>query len=337
MKNRKIIIPQFGSPDVLQPIEEQELPEPGPGEVRVKVSLRCANFTDTMIRKGKYPDVKDKPPFSPGYDMIGIADKLGSGVSGISEGDRVADLTVTGSYAEYMCIPAGRLVPVPEDLDDAAAVCLVLSYVTAYQMLHRKTSLTEGDSILVHGASGAVGSALLQLGALMGLEIYGTASKEKQSIVTRFGAEAIDYANDDFLDFILQRKPEGVDAVFDPIGGKNFRRSFKALSRGGTMTAYGFYNAVSGRGGSIPLDFMWLSFAGLLPNGKKTGFYSIGSWRETHPEWFRKDLETLFGLLSEEKIAPLIGNTMSLNEAREAHELLEQSAVSGKIVLKNFY
>ncbi len=334
MKNRKIIISHFGDPSVLKKIEEDNLPEPGPEEARVKVTARSANFTDTMIRKGKYPDVKEKPPFAPGYDMIGFVDKLGSGARGFSEGDRAAGLTVTGSYAEYMCVSVSRLIAVPEKLDAAAAACLILSYVTAYQMLHRKTSLKKGGSILIHGASGAVGNALLQLGSLMGLEMYGTASAEKHDSVTRHGAAAIDYKNDDFVDFILKRKPEGIDAAFDPIGGDSFRRSFKTLRRGGTLVAYGFYNAVSGRGGSIPLDFIWLTAAGLLPNGKNASFYSIGSWREKHPEWYRKDLEALFELLSQEKIQPQIGKTMTLDEAQKAHELLEQSAVNGKIILR---
>jgi NADPH2:quinone reductase len=169
MSYKRVIITEFGGPEVLEVIEEEVLPEPGPGEVRVKVLATSATFTDTMIRKGKYPDVKEKPPFSPGYDVVGVVDKLGEGVTGLKSGQMVADLTVIGAYAEYICLPASRLVPVPDGLDPAEAVSLVLSYVTPYQMLHRSAKIQRGQRILVHGAGGAVGTAMLQLGKLLDL------------------------------------------------------------------------------------------------------------------------------------------------------------------------
>lgn len=137
MTYKRVIIRDFGSPEVLQVIEEPQLPEPMPGEIRVKVLAASASYTDTMIRKGAYPDVKQKPPFSPGYDMVGVVDKLGKGTSKFKVGDRVCDLTVIGSYSDYLCVPEDRLVPVPESVDAGEAVSLILSYVTAYQMLYR--------------------------------------------------------------------------------------------------------------------------------------------------------------------------------------------------------
>ncbi len=137
MGYKRVVISEFGGPEVLKVIEEKNLPEPGNGEVRIKVLATSAAFTDTLIRKGIFPEVKRKPPFSPGYDMVGIVDKLGENTTKLKIGQKVAELTVIGAYSEYICLPEDRLVPVPDELDAAEAVSLVLSYVTAYQMLYR--------------------------------------------------------------------------------------------------------------------------------------------------------------------------------------------------------
>ncbi len=188
MSYKRVVITEFGGPEVLGVVEEKALPEPQPEQVRVRVLATSAAFTDTMIRKGIYPDAKEKPPFSPGYDMVGVVDKLGAGVAKLKVGQSVADLTVVGAYSEYICLLESRLVHVPDGLDAAEAVSLILSYVTAYQMLHRSAEVQRGQRILVHGAGGAVGTALLQLGKLLDLEMYGTASKPKHELVASLGA-----------------------------------------------------------------------------------------------------------------------------------------------------
>src|SRR6266852_1644597 len=167
--------------------------------------------------------------------MVGVVDQLGAGVTHLKLGQRVADLTVIGAYSEYLCLPASRLTPVPEGLDPAEAVSLVLSYVTAYQMLHRVAKVEPGQRILIHGAGGAVGEAMLQLGKLLDLEIYGTASKSKHELVKRLGATPIDYQREDFVERVRSLTGDGVDAAFDPIGGDNFKRSFSVLRRGGKL------------------------------------------------------------------------------------------------------
>lgn len=171
MGYKKVVIKEFGGPEVLEVTEEPTLPEPGFGEVRIKVLTTSAAFTDTMIRKGQYPDVKAKPPFSPGYDLVGLVDKPGEGAAKFNIGQKVADLTVVGAYAEYICLPESQLTLVPDELDPVEAVSLVLSYVTAYQMLHRYAKVNSGQRILIHGA---VGTAILQLGRLLDLTMYGT-------------------------------------------------------------------------------------------------------------------------------------------------------------------
>ncbi|MCP4544193.1 MAG: zinc-binding dehydrogenase [Chloroflexi bacterium] len=327
------MITEFGGPEVLKVIEEAVLPEPGQGEVRVKVLTTSACFTDTMIRKGSYAEVKDKPPSSPGYDLVGVVDKLGAGVDQLKVGQRVADLTVIGAYSEYICLPESRLTPVPDGLDSAEAVSLILSYITAYQMLHRSAQIQRGQRILVHGAGGAVGTALLQLGKLLDLEVYGTASKSKQELVTSLGATHIDYGSEDF---VQQLADDRVDAAFDAIGGDNFKRSFSVLKPGGTLVAYGFYNVAMGKAStfSVMLGFMRVSLLwNILPNGRSAAFYSITQLRKKQADWFNEDLTELFNLLAQGKIKPVIAERMPLAEAARAHNLIEQAAVKGKIVL----
>ncbi len=334
MSYKKVIIKQFGDINELELVTEKELPEPAANEVRVKVLTTCANFTDVMIRKGMYPDVKEKPPFALGYDMVGVIDKIGEGVENFKEGDRVADMTVIGSYTEYMCIPAENLVSVPEPVDAANAVCLVLSYATAYQLLFREANLQKGQSILVHGASGAVGQAMLQLAKHFQVKVFGTASREKHNMVSQYNAIPIDYKSQDFVEEIKKQTDNGVDAVFDAIGGKNFKKSFKTLKSGGKLIAYGFYNAVMGKGGNIPLEFMKLMLWNLLPSGKKTSFYSIGAVRKKHPEWYKEDLTVLLDMLERGEIKPQIDRKIPLSAIKEAHELIESGNLQGKIIIE---
>ena len=330
MSYKQVIITEFGGPDVMEIVEKAALPEPAADEVRIKVQATSACFTDTLVRKGSYNDLKRTPPFPPGYDVVGVVDKVGTAVAHLKVSQTVADLTVSGAYTEYMCRPERSLVPVPDGLDPAEAVSLVLSYVTAYQMLHRSAKVQRGQTVLIHGAGGAVGTALLELGNLLDLKMYGTASKSKHDLVTSLGGIPIDYRSDDFVERV---GVGGVDAVFDAIGGDNFKRSFKTLKKGGMLVAYGFYNSAMGKGGNIPIDFMRLKLWNVLPNGRATSFYSIGALRNEHPDWFREDLQGLFDLLAQGKIKPAIERRMKLTEAVEAHTLIEQAAVKGRIVL----
>ena len=330
MSYKQVIITEFGGPDVMEVVEEAALPEPAADEVRIKVQATSACFTDTLVRKGSYFDLKRTPPFPPGYDVVGVVDKVGTAVAHLEVGQTVADLTVSGAYTEYMCRPERSLVPVPDGLDPAEAVSLVLSYVTAYQMLHRSAKVQRGQTILIHGAGGAVGTALLELGKLLGLKMYATASKAKHDLVASLGGIPIDYRSEDFVERV---GIGGVDAAFDAIGGDNFKRSFKSLKKGGILVAYGFYNSAMGKGGNVPIDFMRLKLWGALPNGRSSTFYSIGDLRKKQPDWFREDLEALFDLLAQGKIKPAIEQRMKLTDAVKAHELIEQAAVKGRIVL----
>jgi NADPH:quinone reductase-like Zn-dependent oxidoreductase len=330
---KKVVITAFGSKDVLKVVNESDLPEPQSGEVRVILEATSACFTDVTIREGKYPEVKSKPPFSPGYDLVGWIDALGEGVSDWQVGDRVAALTVTGAYSEYLCLPADQLVPVPGELDAAEAVSMILSYMTAFQMLHRVAKVRKGQSILVHGAAGAVGTALLQLGKLLDLKMYGTVSSGKKELVESLGATAIDYQKENFVERIEALTRDGVDVVFDGIGGDYYSHSFDCLRPNGKLVGFGFYKSMMGQGGSIPLDFMRLFWFNIFPNKRSTAFYSITGMQKKHMDWFREDMKVLFDMLKEGRIKPVIARRLPLDQAAKAHELIETRQIEGKIVL----
>src|SRR5438128_11010029 len=197
MRHTRIIVANYGGPDVLHVLEE-ECPEPKRGEVRVRMLAAGVALPDLMMREGVHPETP-RLPFTPGWDLIGVVDRLGDGISGIEPGQIIAALPISGAYAEFVCLPERQLVPVPSGLDTAEAVSLVLNYVTAYQMLHRSAKVRQGQRGVIHGAAGGIGSALLQLGLLAGLEMYGTCSSRGASAVCDLGGLPIDYLHLDFV------------------------------------------------------------------------------------------------------------------------------------------
>ena len=332
MSWKKIVLTDFGGPDCLDLQTVDALPEPEGAEVRVRVLVTSAAFTDVMIRKGMYPDVKEKPPFTPGYDLVGVVDATGPMATRFSPGDTVADLTTIGAYAEYICLPEDRLTPVPGGVSDIDALGMILSAVTPYQMLHRVAKAKSGQRLLIHGAGGAVGTAMLQLARDAGITAFGTDIAAKHVLIRSLGATPIEA---DATEADLQEAlGEGVDVVFDPLGGASLSRSLHALKPGGMLVAFGFQNEVLGRGGSIPLDFVKLKLWDWLPNGHVTAFYSIGAMRRSHPDWFREDLAHLFRMLAEGRIDPVVAEVLPLAEARCAHERVEAGEVAGKLVLR---
>lgn len=328
----RVRLDAFGGPENLALETVANLPEPRDGEVRVRVLVTSAAFTDVMIRKGMYPDVTEKPPLTPGYDMVGIVDKAGVGANRFRLGDRVADLTTIGAYAEHMCLPEDRLTPVPAGVSDVAALGMILSAVTPFQMLHRVAKMRAGQSLLVHGAGGAVGTAMLQLARDAGIAAFGTDAPTKHDLIRSLGATPSDADAPEAA--LIATTGGGVDAVFDPLGSDSLSRSLHALKPGGLLVAFGFQNEVLGRGGSIPMDFVKLTLWDWLPNGHATAFYSIGAMRRKHPDWFRDDLAALFAMLVEGRIAPVVAEVLPLSEVRRAHERVEAGDVLGKLVLR---
>ena len=343
MRHIRIIVTRYGGPDVLQVLEE-ESSEPKDGEVRVRVLAAGVSMPDIMAREGVHPETP-RVPYTPGWDLVGEVDRLGDGVSGIQPGQIVAALPIHGAYAEFVCLPQRELVPVPSGLDTAEAVSLVLNYVTAYQMMHRSAKVKPGQRVLIHGASGGVGTALLQLARLAGLEMYGTCSARGATAVSDLGAVPIDYRNQDYVKEIRRLTSDGVDAVFDPIGGAHLWHSREALRPGGRVVGYGNTTSLRGEGLSpgrtgrrnrlhgIPIYALYIAGGWLLPGRKRVVPYSIQTLKRLRPALFRQDLIALLDLLQRKKIKPLIAQRFPLAEARHAQELLEKGGVTGKIVL----
>jgi NADPH:quinone reductase-like Zn-dependent oxidoreductase len=343
VKHARIIVTHYGGPDALQVLEE-ECPEPKGGEVRVRVQAAGVSLPDLMAREGVHPETPPLP-FTPGWDLVGVVDRLGDGVSGIEPGQIVAALPISGAYAEFVCLSQRELVSVPSGLDSAEAVSLILNYVTAYQMLHRSAKVRVGQRVLIHGAAGGVGTALLHLGHLAGLEMYGTCSSRGASAVSDLGGIPIDYQHQDFVKEIHRLTSVGVDAVFDSIGGRHIWRSREALHSGGKVVAYGLTASLrggrlaSGRSGrrrrfrGIAIFGLYIAGGWLLPGRKRVVPYSIQWLKRLRPALFRQDLSALFDLLLQRKIRPLIAQRFPLAEARRAHEMLGKGGIIGKIVL----
>jgi NADPH:quinone reductase-like Zn-dependent oxidoreductase len=326
MKYKSVIITRKGSPEVLK-IIDNDLRAPRAGEARIKILATGVGRTDVVMRYGYYP-FAPKIPFAPGYEIIGVVDAVGAGVSRVAVGDRVAALTVYGGYAEYIFLDEEHLVHVPTTLDPAEAVTLILNYMTAYQMLHRSAQVKAGDRVLITGASGGVGTALLQLGKLVNLTMYGTVSHSKRGLLTELGAFPIDYNTQDFVEVIRKAEPHGLDFVFDGIGGAYIGRGFAVLRRGGKLVAYGNSGFIA-----LLLGLARLQLLNWLPNGKLGEFYGITALYRNDRQPFMEDLPVLFKLLEEGKLKPIIAKRFPLLEAAEANELLESGTVNGKIVL----
>jgi NADPH2:quinone reductase len=254
-------------------------------------------------------------------------------------------MPIHGAYAEFVCLPQRELVPVPSGLDAAQAVALVLNYITAYQMMYRSADIKPGQRALIHGAAGGVGTALLQLGQIAGLEMYGTCSSPGAVTVTEMGGVPIDYKHQDFVKEIHRLTGDGVDVIFDPIGGTHLWHSRRALRVGGRVVGYGLISSLRGEGlasgrpgrrqrfRGTAIFGLYIAGSWLLPGRKRIVPYSIQTLKRLKPDLFRQDLIALLDLLQQRKIKPLIAQRIPLAEARRAQELLGQGGVIGKIVL----
>lgn len=329
--NRAVQLQAYGGPEALR-IVDLPLPTARAGEVRVRVLASSVNYTETLIRRHLYPQTAAyKLPFVMGYDVVGEIDQLGPDVSRFKIGDRVADMTVVGSDAMFRILRAEDLTAVPPEVDPAEAATLILSWTTAYQLLHRSAEVRPGERILVHGAGGAVGQALLSLAKIAGIETWGAAHGKHAGLIRDLGATPIDYEREDFTRVL----PGGFDVVFDGIGEDGYRRSFAALKSGGLLVAIGYSAGAEAKHGmtaalaSIARMYVW----GWVPGGKRTRFYSINVMRARHPNWFKQDLACLFELLKEGRIKPKVAERIAFDQVAEAHRRLETGGLEGKLVL----
>ncbi|MFK4725631.1 medium chain dehydrogenase/reductase family protein [Bradyrhizobium sp. WSM2254] len=330
-RNRVVQVSRFGDPERLEVVDAR-LPTAGQGEVRVRVLASSLNYTEVLIRRHLYPQtMRLRPPFVMGYDVVGAIDQLGEGVHEYQIGDRVADMTVVGSNAEYRTLRANDVARVPVGVDAAEAATLILSWTTAHQLLHRVAQVQRGQRVLVHGAAGAVGQALLVLGRLAGLELWGTVRGEHMALVRDLGAIPIDYKHEDFTRVL----PGGFDVIVDGVGEDGYRRSYAALKPGGLLCAIGFSASVQAKRRMLPIvmEIARLYLWRLLPDGKRARFYSVNAMRARHPTWFKEDLEELFELLAEGAIRPRVAERISFDEVADAHRRLEAGGLEGKLVL----
>lgn len=351
MKHTRINVTHYGGPEALQVIEE-ECPEPKRGEVRVRVQAAGVALPDLMMREGVHPETP-RLPFTPGWNLVGVVDRLGDGVSGLEPGRMVAALPIHGAYAEFVCLPSRELVPVPSGPDPAETVSLILNCVTAYQMLHHSARVRPGQRVLIHGAAGGVGSALLQPGRLARLEMYGACSARGASVVSALGGIPIDYQHQDFVKEIHRFTGKGVDFVFDGIGDAQIRRSRQALRPGGKVVACGLTGSpsggrlASGRSGGrhrfreIRIFGLYIAGSWLLPGRKRVGLYSI---QKTAPERRERavSIRTRLLLLAVGTVVPLLLAGLAALRGvwgarqQQLNEAIEQQAELAAVVFERW-
>jgi NADPH:quinone reductase-like Zn-dependent oxidoreductase len=335
----EVVLPGVVEPSGLQ-LRERTLPAPAPGQVLVRVEAAGISFAEQGMRRNRYPG-QPKFPFVPGYDLIGVVTAVGPDVDRQWTGKRVAALTKTGGWASYALIPALTLVEVPDGVDPAEAETLVVNGITAWQMLHRSARVQPGQTVLVHGANGGVGSTLVQLARHAGARVIGTASPQHHDRLRALGVEPLDYRDPDLTARVRELAPGGVDAVFDHLGASSVRRSYRLLARGGALVAYG---TAGQRDSQLPMILLFLPLLTrlvlwkCLPTGHRVSFYNVWAGHRLNPGRFwarlRSDLGQVLALLRDGVLTAQVAARMPLTEVTAAMELAESHTVVGKVILE---
>lgn len=334
----EIVLPGEVEPDGLQ-VQVRDLGDPGEGQVVLRMDATGVSFAEQQMRRGKY---FDQPPFPfvPGYDVVGTVTATGPGVDPALTGRRVAAVTKTGAWASHLHINAADLVPVPDQVSAEAAETVLVNGITAWQMLHRTAAVRPGGTIVVLGANGGVGSTLVQLARHAGITVIGTASARHHNTVRALGAIPVDYHDPDLYEQLRALAPDGVDAVFDHVGGDGLVRSWRLLRRGGTLVNYGTASTKDDEGSSqLPVLklfgrlFLWNS----LPNGKGAHFYNFWAGKRFRGDAFRarlrEDLTEVLRLVADGVLTPQIAARIPLADAADALSLAESRTVLGKVVI----
>jgi NADPH2:quinone reductase len=329
-----VVATRDGGPEVLE-VREWRVRPPGPHEIRVRVEAAGISFADLLECRGLHPEryypKRRRTPFVPGWDIVGVIESVGSGVALLDVGQRVAALSIVGGWAEHAVVPAAWAVPVPATVAPTTAVCLVLDYVTAYQMLTRSTTTRHGDTVLVQGAAGGVGTAMLQLARRLGVRALGTARETRRAHVESEGGILVDFEHEDVVERARALTGgRGVDAAFDGLGA-TLRTSLRALRPGGQLVGFG-YRGVGGMvkgAGAFGLALL----GSLRPGGKRVSIYSIQWLARRHPDWLREDLAHLVAMLADHEISPRVAAVRSLDEIPAALGSLAGHAPPGKQVV----
>jgi synaptic vesicle membrane protein VAT-1 len=334
----EMLLPAIGEPETLQ-VRQRELALPAAGEVMIRIEATGVSFAETSMRRGRYPG-QPVFPFVPGYDLVGVVERLGPNVVNVTVGQRIAAVTKIGAWADYIVLPATDLTPVPDGVAADAAETAVVNGITAWQMLHGLAQVRAGQTILVHGASGGVGGLLVQLAQDAGVRVIGTTSSAKLAALRALGAESLDYRSDDLVAQVQALAPGGVDAVFDHLGGESLHASWRMLAPGGTLVSYGLAllrdSDISMVGAFIP-HLTRLYLWNLLPNGRHAYFYNLWGGKLLRPHAFQRELRTalmqVFALLAQGRIQAQVARRLPLTRAAEALRLAESGTISGKVVL----
>lgn len=333
----EIVLPGKVEPEGLQ-IRVRDLSTPAAGQVVLRMDATGVSFAEQQMRRGKY---YDQPPFSfvPGYDVVGTVTAVGPDVDATMIGRRYAAVTKIGGWASFLLLDAADLVPVPDGVSAAAAETVVVNGITAWQMLHRTAKVSTGGTIVVLGANGGVGSTLVQLARHAGIRVIGTASTRHHDTVRQLGAIPVDYRDPDMYQRIRQLAPDGVDAVFDHVGGAGLKESWRLLRRGGTLVSYGTAATKDEDGNSrLPVltSFARLLWWNLLPNGKGASFYNFWAGKR-RLDAFRgrlsADLTQVLRLLADGVLTAQVAAEFPLAEAGAALALAESRTVAGKVII----
>ncbi len=332
MKAKKVLIVSESGPESIK-IVEYDVEDPGENEIRIRVKYSGLAYADYMIRKVSMPGLPGLP-FTPGADVSGYVDKIGSNVKGFREGDRVCALLMAkfGGQSQYVIADKDVVYKIPDDIPMDRAVCFLVNYLTAYQMLNMNGLLVHGEvkDILVHGGSGGVGSALIQLLLVYDHRVFSTASNHNLDMVNNLGAIGIDYRNHDFAE-ILKRNMIQADYVFDPVGGDYTGRSLKILKKGGTYIAYGFQKHIAGGIFGIIRSLAGFYVLKLMNRHKHLKIFQLNKQTKYG---YDHDLDRIFELYREKKIDPVISEIVDIDDAARAHIHLEKGIRQGKILIK---
>ena len=331
----RIVVSRRGGPEVLQ-FEACDLPEPGPEEARVRVEAAGISGYDVMLRGHRFPGFPSVP-YTPGEDFVGVVEAVGQSVTGLELGQRVGAWTFgdAGSYAEHITRPAAQLVPVPDGLDPATAVGVIVNGLTAHIALHLTVGVKPGDRLLVQGAGGGLGSALLQLARQAGLETFGCDSTRKHGQIEADGAVPIDRHDPNALRTLRRMTDGGVDCVIDVVGGPGqLIRSYRALRRGGRLLMLGMAGTKSHGTRIIFPSLLVTAILAIWPDGRRIASgVGMENYPQAHPDWYRETLAGLFELAADGVLDPHISASVLLSEAPAAHRMLEDGQITGKLVL----
>ena len=337
MEVTEVVLPGVGDPETLE-VRKRELPEPEAGQAVVRTEVSGVSFAEQQMRRGKY---YDQPPFPfvPGYDLVGVVERLAE-PSGVHVGQRVAALTKVGGWADRVVLDSDDLVPVPEGVDPAEAETVVVNGVTAWRMLHRSARARAGDTIVVLGAAGGVGTTLVQLARHADIRVIGTAGPAQQDRLRELRAIPIDYRNADVPARVRELAPDGVAAVFDHVGGPGIVDSWRMLGRGGTLVSYGTASTKDLPGNPrVPVLKLLgrLTLWNVLPNGRRTTFFNLWAGRRRHLARYRaelrEDLGQVLALLAEGALTAQIAKRFPLTDAAEAMRYAESGGITGKVIL----